>query len=39
MDPRAIGAWDFGAYNETMEAVWAMDETEAGVNGKGYGYL
>ena len=35
MDPRAIGAWDFAALNDTMEAVWAMDEKEAGPSGKG----
>eukprot|EP00956_Cyclotella_meneghiniana_P043424 scaffold269738_cov79-Cyclotella_meneghiniana.AAC.1 len=35
MDPRAIGAWDFAALNETMEAVWAMDESEAGLSGRG----
>jgi len=35
MDPRAIGGWDFAAYNETMAAVWAMDEQEAGPSGRG----
>lgn len=35
MDPRAIGAWDFARLNETMEAVWAMDESEAGLSGIG----
>eukprot|EP00804_Cyclotella_cryptica_P001723 CCRYP_009100-RC/>CCRYP_009100-RC protein AED:0.04 eAED:0.04 QI:96/1/1/1/0.71/0.62/8/2625/521 len=35
MDPRAIGRWDFAALNQTMEAVWAMDEKEAGPYGNG----
>ena len=35
LDPRAIGQWDMLSKTSTMPAVWAMDEMEAGANGKG----
>lgn len=35
MDPRAIGKWDMRSIAETFPAVVAMDELEAGQDGKG----
>ncbi len=35
MDPRAIGKWDMRSIVETFPAVVAMDELEAGKDGKG----
>lgn len=35
MDPRAIGKWDTMSYQEMFPAVVALDELEAGGNGKG----
>lgn len=35
MDPRAIGKWDMRSIAETFPAVVAMDELEAGKDGKG----
>ena len=34
MDPRAIGSWDMSAFDKTKYAVWALDNDEAGVDGK-----
>jgi broad specificity phosphatase PhoE len=35
MDPRAIGRWDMMSYSQTLPAVMAMDEAEAGPSGSG----
>jgi len=35
MDPRAIGKWDMMSYSQTLPAVMAMDELEAGISGEG----
>jgi len=35
LDPRAIGLWDMSQLGMTQHAVWAMDEKEAGKDGKG----
>lgn len=35
MDPRAIGKWDMQQLSTTEYAVWAMDEDESGMDGKG----
>lgn len=35
MDPRAIGKWDMMSYSQTLPAIMALDETQAGVYGKG----
>ena len=35
LDPRAVGAWDFGSRNATEAAVWALDADEAGPDGTG----
>ena len=32
-DPRAIGNWDMFPLGSTEEAIWAMDEDEAGRDG------
>jgi len=35
MDPRAVGEWNELSFNTTREAVWAMDNAEAGSLGTG----
>lgn len=35
MDPRAIGRWDMMSYSQTLPAIIAMDDTEAGDDGTG----
>lgn len=35
MDPRAIGRWDMMSYQQTYPAIVALDESEAGVEGRG----
>lgn len=35
MDPRGVGAWNMHPLSATEEAIWAMDEDEAGKEGKG----
>lgn len=35
MDPRAIGLWDGMSYADTVPAMTALDETEAGPEGRG----
>ncbi len=37
MDPRAIGSWDMSQFSMTQDAVWAMDDLEAGTDGTGEG--
>ena len=34
MDPRGVGAWNMHPLSSTEEAIWAMDEDEAGQAGK-----
>jgi hypothetical protein len=34
MDPRGLGAWNMHPLSETEEAIWAMDEDEAGREGR-----
>ena len=34
MDPRGIGKWDMMSYSQTLPAIYALDETEAGTDGK-----
>ncbi|CAJ1957136.1 unnamed protein product [Cylindrotheca closterium] len=34
MDPRGIGKWDTMSYSQTLPAIFALDETEAGKDGK-----
>lgn len=35
LDPRAVGKWDMLPMTSTQAAVWAMDNDEAGADGKG----
>jgi hypothetical protein len=35
LDPRGIGQWDMYRYSTTLPAVWALDEMEAGTEGRG----
>ena len=35
MDPRAIGKWDMMSYSATVPAIAALDEAEAGTEGRG----
>ena len=34
MDPRGVGIWNMRSLADTEEAVWAMDDLEAGADGK-----